>query len=159
MIVVDQEEIIEIASHFLGGIHGCIDIKFIPLGEGREDPGQHIGLDLGRDGQLRSDPFFLGRHFLQEFHIIPQLDDHIGKLVGKGSEFIRSALFFPDLIGDLHILGIGVFPDRALQADDALQYRLPHKIGKDQDTDEQDDDHRDRLLDHGFQNGGIHKID
>ena len=46
MVVVDQEEIIEIAAHFLGGVHGGVQVKFLAFRERRENSRKHIGLNL-----------------------------------------------------------------------------------------------------------------
>ena len=43
VVVVHQEEVVEVAAHLLGGVHGGVDIELLPVGEGGEDPGQHVG--------------------------------------------------------------------------------------------------------------------
>ena len=52
MVVVDQEVVVEVAAHFLGGIHDGVEVKFRPVREGGEMGGEHVGLDLGRDGEF-----------------------------------------------------------------------------------------------------------
>ena len=52
MIFVDQEEVIEVAAHFLRGPHGCVKVKFRPVREGREVALQHAELDIRRQLQL-----------------------------------------------------------------------------------------------------------
>ena len=71
MIVIDQEEIIEIAADLSGRIHRRVDIEFAPLREGREDAREHALLDLIGHVQLRADPLLLrgdGFHFIHIQH-------------------------------------------------------------------------------------------
>ena len=56
MILVDQEEVIEIAADLSRGVHFGIQIEFLPVRERRENMRQHAGLNLICHVQLRADP-------------------------------------------------------------------------------------------------------
>ena len=60
VIVIDQEEIVEIAADLLGGRHAGVDVKFVPIRESREGMGQHGSLDVRRQLQFVLDPLPFG---------------------------------------------------------------------------------------------------
>ena len=49
MGIVDQEVVVEVSSHLLGRIHGCVDIELLVIRKCRVDPRKHVRLDLGSD--------------------------------------------------------------------------------------------------------------
>ena len=57
MIIIDKEEVIEIAADFLGRIHRGVKIEFIPIRESREVVRQSILLNAGRQGKLGGNTF------------------------------------------------------------------------------------------------------
>ena len=77
MALVHHEEIVEIAAHFLGRIHGGKNIELRPIGEGRKHTGQHGSLDLLGNIQLRTDSLLLCRHRLQLVDIGPDVGIHL----------------------------------------------------------------------------------
>ena len=72
MIIVDQEEIIKVASDLFRRDHRSKNIELFPIRESREDPREHVRLDLCRYIQLRPDPFFLSR---DRCKIVQRIDD------------------------------------------------------------------------------------
>ena len=62
MSLVHQKEIVKVSPHLLGRLHGCIDVKFRPVWEGRENARQHAGLDMGGHVQFRPDAFLFRCH-------------------------------------------------------------------------------------------------
>ena len=64
MVVIDQEDIIEVSSHFSGGIHRGIDVKLFSIRKRREDMGNHTDLDLFCRIKLVFDPFLFHFFFL-----------------------------------------------------------------------------------------------
>ena len=69
VIVVEQEEIVEIAADLLRRIHGGVNIKFIAVREGREQMRQLAGLNGLRHAKLGTDPLLLRRHLADLLHI------------------------------------------------------------------------------------------
>ena len=61
-MIVDDENVVEIASDSLGGCHVGIDIHILPQTEIR---GHHRHLDITGDAQLTLDALLLSRHCLQ----------------------------------------------------------------------------------------------
>ena len=55
VILINQEEVIQVAADLPGGGHGGIEIELMPVRERREDLGQEAGLDPGGQGKLRGD--------------------------------------------------------------------------------------------------------
>ena len=80
MVMVDEEEIVEVAADLLGGIHAREELELGALGEGRKDVGQHVGLDARREVELGADALAIGRDGLDLAHVIVDLvrkADHI----------------------------------------------------------------------------------
>ena len=79
--IIHHEEIIKIAADLLGRIHRGVDVKFLAVGESREDTGQHRFLDMRCHIQFSADSFFLGgdgRNFLDVggdvcFHLLQRI--------------------------------------------------------------------------------------
>ena len=44
VVVVDQEKVVKVAADFLGGLHGCEEIKFLPVRKGRKVFGKRAQL-------------------------------------------------------------------------------------------------------------------
>ena len=59
MGLIHHKEIIKVAAHFFGRIHGRVNIKFRALRESRENTGQHVALNPGCHIQLRGDTLML----------------------------------------------------------------------------------------------------
>ena len=76
VVVVHQKKVIEITAHFFCGRHGGIDVKLRIIGEGRENTGQHIRLDLCRHVQFRADSLFFGGYAGQIVDIQVQIHLH-----------------------------------------------------------------------------------
>ena len=47
MVVVYEEEVAEVATNLLVGIHEGKEVEFRAIGEGGEGTGQLVGLDIG----------------------------------------------------------------------------------------------------------------
>ena len=111
MVVIHQEEVVEVAAHFLGGGHGGIEVKLVPLREGRENTGQHIRLNLGGHVQLGADALLFSgdpgqvvqvfhNAGLQRFDFPVQIADFILGVDGQVDHvFFRVAVF---AFGKLH---------------------------------------------------------
>src|SRR5262245_35985293 len=65
MIVINEEEIVEIASDFLSRQQGGENIELWPVRKRRKDLRHHAHLNLVSDLQFAFDPFFCCRGFLQ----------------------------------------------------------------------------------------------
>ena len=126
MGIIHQEEVVEIAAHFLGRVHGGINLELSPFREGGENIRQHICLNLGGDIQLRADSLLLRGH-LQKLpdvgiHILLHLPERLVENahlilglylhLGENRAFHDGTLPFR-----LHQLGrrIGQLPDRCCQ--------------------------------------------
>ena len=83
MILIDQEEIIEIAADLFGGYHGSIDVKILTFGERGECIRQRIRLDRLRQGQLRTDTLLLRGRDRQVIDILQHIFLH---LVDRGRQ-------------------------------------------------------------------------
>ena len=59
MILINKEEIVEIAADLPGRIHHSVDIERAALRQSRENAGQHALLDLVGHVQFRADPLLL----------------------------------------------------------------------------------------------------
>ena len=59
MVIINEEEVIEVAADLPGGIHGGIDAELVPVREGMGRIGQEAGLDPGGEGELRGDALLL----------------------------------------------------------------------------------------------------
>ena len=46
VVLVNQEEVVEVAADLFRRVHGGVDVKLRPVGEGRIDVRQHVRLDL-----------------------------------------------------------------------------------------------------------------
>ncbi len=56
--LVNHKEIVEVPSDFLGGSHGCENVKLFSRRESRENTWEHRCLDMRCDIKLRTDSFF-----------------------------------------------------------------------------------------------------
>ena len=59
MILINKEEIVEVAADLSGRIHHSVNVELSALRESRENTGQHALLDLVGHVQLRADPLLL----------------------------------------------------------------------------------------------------
>ena len=59
MVVVNEEEIVEIAADLFGGSHRSVQIELLSFGERREDSRQIIRLNLRGDVQFCSNALLL----------------------------------------------------------------------------------------------------
>ena len=100
MILVDQEEIIEVAADLLGRVHAGIDVKLLPIREGGENAGQHIRLDPGGKGQLRADTLLLRRDPGDLADVVPGLLGERGKGLRQDLDFVVGA------VDGLHLKGL-----------------------------------------------------
>ena len=73
MVVVDQEKVIEIASHLFGGIHDGIEIKLLPFRKCREMVGQHIDLNIRGDREFGIQALF----FCGDIHDLAHIPPHL----------------------------------------------------------------------------------
>ena len=80
MVVIDQEKVVKVASHFFCGIHDRVEVKFLPVGEGRKMFGQHVGLDLRGDGEFRKHTLF----FRCDADDLPHIALHLFRHFRKG---------------------------------------------------------------------------
>ena len=54
---IHHEEVVEVASHLLGGIHGSVYIEFFPFGKCRKDRRKHGRLNVLGNIEFGADPF------------------------------------------------------------------------------------------------------
>ena len=88
MIVVNEEEIIKVSADFLGRGHGGVDFKICTPRERREDPREHIGLDLRCNVQLRPDAFPLGSDSQQIPNVRIHIVFHLGETAVKRTDLV-----------------------------------------------------------------------
>ena len=93
MIVIHQEEIIEIAANLFRRGHCGIDIELRSIGEGREDAGQHAGLNSGGNRQLGTDAFFFRGDFCEILDVIVDALLHLTYRMVKPPHFVAGAAF------------------------------------------------------------------
>ena len=90
MVVIDQVEVVEVAADLPGRLHAGEEIEFSAFREGRENRGEHGGLDAVRDVKLRGDAFPVCR---DTDEILPGGFD---ALLHVQDGFRKSAHFIPD---------------------------------------------------------------
>ena len=88
MIIINQEEIVEIAADFLGRIHGCKEFKLLPIREGRKYTGQRIELDSAGQVQFCPDAFFFRGGPFDSLLVLCQVLLHTGHNPGQVFQFI-----------------------------------------------------------------------
>ena len=88
VILIDQEEVVEVAAHLLGRIHGGMDVQVVPVRVGREDVRQHGFLNPLRQIQLGADAFLLPGDLGQVFHIMGHAHFHIPQNQGQMLELV-----------------------------------------------------------------------
>ena len=93
VVVVDQEEIIEVAADLLGGGHGGVDVEFMPVGVGREEMGQGGGLDGGGHAQLGVDPLLFRRDGLDFVQVLDSLGRQGGEALGQDLDLVVGLVF------------------------------------------------------------------
>ena len=59
--VIHHEEVVEVSPYFLCGNHGGVQVELLGVGIRRENPRQHVGLDLCSDIELCADALLLRR--------------------------------------------------------------------------------------------------
>ena len=91
VVVVHQEEVVEVAAHLLGRVHGGIHVEFLPLREGRENSGQHVRLDLGGHIQLGADALLLRRDGGQVLDVLVDLQLHGFDGLREGLDLVAGA--------------------------------------------------------------------
>ena len=91
VVVVHQEEVVEVSAHLLGRVHGGVHVELLPLREGRENPGQHVRLDLGGHVQLGADALLLRRDGGQVLDVLVDLQLHGLDGLGEGLDLIAGA--------------------------------------------------------------------
>ena len=77
VVVVDEEEVIEVAADFLGGGHMGVKAELVPFRERREGVRDDPLLDAARDIQFAFHPVFLGRDRLQVLGVIHDGEFHL----------------------------------------------------------------------------------
>ena len=135
MVLIHQEKVVEIPSNLLGRVHGRVDIELRLVREGREDPGQHIRLNLGGHVQLRADSFLLGRHPGQIVHIGVQVLLHflhrfrkIFNLIPRADrQFLDGGFLFPAHAFLVRDIGGGGRRQLIDRADNFAVYKIHHK--------------------------------
>ena len=129
MIVVDQEEIIEIAAHFPGRIHGGIQVKILsPVGKRREFAGQYVGLDLRRDAELSAGPCLLPRDFDQVLQVPDDSSLHGADLMVQIFDLVMAVeVQINDVRGCILPLFLSEFSGLGTQLIDRLRDVAPHK--------------------------------
>ena len=151
MILVDQEKVVKVAADLLGRIHAGVDVQLRPLGEGRKDVRQHVGLDavgerqldvhallFGRDGGkvlfvFGQIPLHIRHHEAQVFHLVAGADVQKGEVVGPADAAAP--------VGGIALRRVGDLIDRADE-------RALH-MARDQITDQKDhDEQRQHILQH-----------
>ena len=116
MGIIHQEEVVEIAAHFLGRVHGGINLELSPFREGGENIRQHICLNLGGNIQLCADSLLLRSHLKK----LPHVGVHV--LLHLPERLVENA----HLILGLNLLHLG--ENRTLR-DRTLPFRL-HQLGR-----------------------------
>ena len=69
MVIINEEEIIEIAADLLGRFHRSEDVKLFSSGEWREYIRQHIRLNFCRKLKFCPDTLFLSSNFCNVLNI------------------------------------------------------------------------------------------
>ena len=88
MVVIHHEHIVEVSADLLGRIHGRIDIDIVSFRECRENAGQHVCLNLGRNIELGADPLFFCSNCRQVRNVLFQGPCHLIKAGRKIAHFI-----------------------------------------------------------------------
>ena len=88
MVIVDEEEVVEVAADFLGRVHGGIQVEFVPFREGREVARQDASLDGVRDVQLTGQALPLGGERLQVVHIVQDGVLHLVDVHGEQFDLV-----------------------------------------------------------------------
>ena len=78
MFLIDEVEVVEVAAHGPGRVHGGVEVDLGPVREGRENVGQHGRLDPCGKVQLRADAFLLGGGGGELVHVLGHVSLHIG---------------------------------------------------------------------------------
>ena len=130
MIVINKEEIVEVAAHLFGGDISSIDIELVSVGERREDVGQHIRLYLAGERELGADALLLGCDGRQIFLVVLQIALHI--LYGEGEVLYLVAGMYIEIckmLGLLHacLLIRGIVARGLGDGVDRLYDRILHK--------------------------------
>ena len=74
--LVHHKEIVEVSTHFLGRIHGRINIYFLSLGKRWENARQHIRLNTRCDGKLGVYAFLFGCYRGEIFGVFRDIGFH-----------------------------------------------------------------------------------
>ena len=90
-VMPPEEEVVEVSAHLLGRVHGGVHVELLPLREGRENPGQHVRLDLGGHVQLGADALLLRRDGGQVLDVLVDLQLHGLDGLGEGLDLVAGA--------------------------------------------------------------------
>src|SRR5262245_42318478 len=88
MIVVDEEKIVEIPSHFFGRHQGGENIELAPFRKWRKYLRYHAHLDFVGDLQLAFDPFLRRSGFFEILDGFIQAPCHLVERSGEDANFI-----------------------------------------------------------------------
>lgn len=92
MVVVYEEEVVEVATNLLVGIHEGKEVEFRAIGEGGEGTGQLVGLDIGGYPQFGAHAFLLCRNALYLIQVLEHLGRHHGKGLGQVFHLVASTV-------------------------------------------------------------------
>ena len=88
VVVIHQEEVVEVAAYLLGWVHGCKDIKFLPLRIGRENAGQHSPLNVSCHIQLCTDSLLFCGDGGQVLDVPLNVRLHVGNGLRQNADLI-----------------------------------------------------------------------
>ena len=91
--VVADKEVVEVASHLLGGCHRAIDINVLTFRKCRISLRYHGHLYITGNGEFALHGGFFGSCFLEFLYVTGQRQLHVGKRVAQLIDFIMMAQY------------------------------------------------------------------
>ena len=147
MVVVDQEEVVEIPADLPRRVHDGVELKFLPVREGRKEMGQHGGLYVLRQRELRRDALPFGRDPGDVPDVMIHLVFHAVDGVRQQADLVLIAHRLPEP-PDRRLVLLG--KARRLIGDvlDGTQYHAPHERALAQHHDDDDAQQPDKHIPH-----------
>ena len=156
MVLIDKEEVVEVAAHLLGGVHGGVELEFGPVGEGREGVGHEGRLDAGGQSELRADALPLRRDPGDVPDVGLDLLLHMVDGGGQLPDLILVADHFAELLRVGRALPGEAGGFLSDQREGVQQHSVKvHALSRDHDQRQGDEDGRD-LFDVGVAHAGQH---
>ena len=147
MVFINQEEIIEVSSHFFRRRHARIEIKIVPVGKCREDMREHGFLDLGGCAQFGADALLFSGNLGQMICIIHNAVFHGLDFVIQIADFIiGSDIQLDDIVFRKGSVLIGKLCGRIGQLLQRPDRGTPEQGDTGNDCDYQQDGNKDETL-------------